>query len=784
MGIKYSRFMVFSVAVALNLYAEESFSLKKQTLEESIKQIAQKSNMPYVADGKLLKGKSSKDINNVVGVQNALNKVLEGSGLKAVIKNQTILIVEKEKEISKLQKKNKSGNDLGEVNILANENDGSVETGYLVKELKQVGPWGAKSLQDTPYSMSVMSSDLIENILASEVDQLYRKNPIVDTAESMGYWGAPTASIRGFAARNQAIDGMSISADPAGNLEEVERVEIMNGLTGFMYGSGNVGGLVNYVLKRPTYKRLTNLTVGNYGGDSYFSHLDVGNKIDDEGKFAFRINASYQDGGTIYDHQNIEKSLISGVLDWNITDNLLLQFDASHREYTVEGLNLGIDIESSYYPSAKIFDIDSINAPSWGYSETDSDRYGVKLTYNINENFTLRSRYLHKIDDLKFTAPYTNFEDNGWDVWTYAMAPREIISDAGYLYLDSSFETGDIQHKLTMGASGDFNENKWNSVNANYDWGDSSGLTYDELLNYPKTDSPSTGFKYKKSESDNINIIIGDDITFNEHWSALIGFNYTKMKTKNYNTDGSISSEYDKSELTPTLSFVYKPFEDLTTYVSYMEGLEAGSVVASRYSNAGEVLEPLTSKQYEIGAKYSFNENLLLSSALFRIEKPNEFSDEAVPQPKYVQDGEEVHQGLELTLTGKVTDNLTLMLGGTIMDLSIEDASSKELEGKKPTNAASKMAKVYAEYTLPSFNALTFTAGAYYVGKKYANTDNSFYIPSSTTFDAGLRYKTKIDKYKTTFNLNVTNLTDKKYWSSVDYLGAPRAIMYSMKMEF
>ncbi|QDF28544.1 TonB-dependent siderophore receptor [Halarcobacter anaerophilus] len=776
---------IAAMTLCINLYANEiSYTIKSQSLKEAIEVISKKSKIPYIVNGKLLENKTSKAVKDIKGTKNALNQILENSGLEAEIEDGAIIIKEKKPE-------NKSKNDLGKVDILANENDGSVETGYLVKELKQVGPWGAKSLQDTPYSMSVMSSDFISNILSSEIDQLYKMNPLIDTGVTMNYYGAPTVNIRGFTSRNVAFDGMSLSADLAGSLEEVERVEIMNGLTGFMYGSGNVGGLVNYVLKRPTYKRLTNLTVGNYGGDSYFAHLDVGNKIDEEGKFAFRINASFQDGKTIYENQNIEKGLISGALDWNISDNLILQLDASHRHYRVNRPRLAFQGMARLFkvPNADSFDTDKIYGPSWSYSETDTDKYGVNFTYNINENFTLRSRYLHKVDDLQYSGAYPTLSNDGtYGYYIYATAPREIISDAGYIYLDSKFDTGYIKHKLTLGVSGDFNKNKWYTNDTVTSW--PSGLTYDESMSYPEVEAPSNGHKYTKEKSRNINIILGDDIVFDEQWSALIGINYTTIKSKTYldtsaSIDGpEVDNSYDKSEVTPTLSLIYKPFNNLTTYFSYMEGLEEGTIVGNYYSNVGEVLEPMISKQYEIGAKYTLNENLLLSTALFRIEKPNEFSDGASPQPKYVQDGEEVHQGLELTLTGKVTDNLTLMIGGTIMDLSVEDASSKELEGKKPTRQASKMASIYAEYSIPGLKDLILTGGAYYVGKKYANTDNSLYIPSTTTFDAGLRYKTKIDKYKTTFNLNVTNLMDKKYWASPENLGAPRTIMYSMKMEF
>lgn len=118
------------------------------------------------------------------------------------------------------------------------------------------------------------------------------------------------------------------------------------------------------------------------------------------------------------------------------------------------------------------------------------------------------------------------------------------------------------------------------------------------------------------------------------------------------------------------------------------------------------------------------------------------------------------------------------------MDLSVEKHSDKTLEGKKPTNAASKMAKLYAEYNIPFISGLTVTGGAYYTGEKYGNTTNTDKIPSYTLYDAGLRYKTKLDKYPTTFLLNVSNLTGEDYWASSNYLGDPRSVAFSMKMEF
>ncbi len=84
---------------------------------------------------------------------------------------------------------------------------------------------------------------------------------------------------------------------------------------------------------------------------------------------------------------------------------------------------------------------------------------------------------------------------------------------------------------------------------------------------------------------------------------------------------------------------------------SWLHSLKSWSLLKTRGdSNRGEVLPPLVSKQYEVGAKYDINPNLLLSTALFRIEKANQYSDLATPIPSYVQDGLQVHNGVELVL--------------------------------------------------------------------------------------------------------------------------------------
>jgi len=250
---------------------------------------------------------------------------------------------------------------------------------------------------------------------------------------------------------------------------------------------------------------------------------------------------------------------------------------------------------------------------------------------------------------------------------TFTQTLRNLADEAaenygGYIYLDTRFSTFTIDHKLTLGYSSTLYKYFVRADNFVSRPG-ISGLPLSELKNIPEPDWGIFGSKPMLPVWDTQydNVLIGDNITFNDQWSAMVGLNYatTANKTRGIYGDG----HYEKSALTPTVSLLYKPIENVTAYVSYMEALQRGTRVGNTYTNYGEVFPPLVSKQYEIGAKYDINPNLLLSTALFRIEKANQFSNQATPIPTFVQDGLQVHNGVELVLTGKITDNLTIMGG-------------------------------------------------------------------------------------------------------------------------
>jgi len=669
--------------------------------------------------------------------------------------------------------------------VTAQAEEGTAEQGYRVESTKGVGLWGERSLQDTPYSITVVPEALIENAVAKDMNQIFKMTPTAQENFSVASdaTGNYRVTLRGFGVSNPVINGIASASRVAGtpSVYDLERVEVINGATGFLYGGGRVGGAVNYVTKKSTLEDLRTVTAGSYGGSTVFSHADLGGQFNQAKTFGYRINAAIQHGETTRKEERKQKTL-SVALDWRPTSDFFTELRYSYKDTTAPGPTIfwgdvnysGIDKNQSF-------------TPKWLVQEFTSHKFENNTRWKINPVFTLRTNLsLEDIDKTGGDARmYWDGRQVGAGSWFGNYAAQKYRKTGGALYLDSTFDAFGISHQLTTGYSFSTDKVKRHVVNQR-SYSVPTNITLEEFRNWRQPDTwgalVGLGPKYVSSRPQFRNVLIGDDIIFNDQWSLMVGFNYATAITRGYNSSGVRTSQYDKSVWTPTMSLSYKPMDSLTTYATYIESLENGTTVGTGYLNEGEVLPPYVSKQYELGAKYTFSERLSINASLFRLEKANRYDVPTQPMPTYTREGQQVHQGIELSIIGKLTENLSVMAGGTLMDLSIKKANNAATEGKSPTGVADRLAKIYLDYRVPSAPGLYLSAGAYYTGGKYENAANTLTIPSYTVYDLGVRYETKVGTYPTTFNLSVQNLTDKVYWAST--MGDPRTIAFTVKTRF
>ncbi|WP_305863532.1 TonB-dependent receptor plug domain-containing protein [Aliarcobacter butzleri] len=241
---------VLAILLNTSLNAEQ-FSISNLSLKQAIEEISKKSNMPYMVDGKLLDGKKSPNINNLEGIENALNEILKDTNLKSTIEDGTILI--REKAIGQgtvLEPISVNDSYLGSTT----ENSNSYTAGSMNTATKL-----DLSIRETPQSVSVVTQQQIEDKGLENITDVV--NSVTGLSSNNLDSERNSYSARGFAINNYQIDGVTTTYDSgfmtgetSQDLTMYDRVEIVRGSTGLLTGAGNPSAAINLVRKHANSK--------------------------------------------------------------------------------------------------------------------------------------------------------------------------------------------------------------------------------------------------------------------------------------------------------------------------------------------------------------------------------------------------------------------------------------------------------------------------------------------------------------------------------------------------
>lgn len=333
---------------------------------------------------------------------------------------------------------------------LALQADGTAAQGYRALLASDVGPLGSQPLLTTPYSISVLSKDLLENTQAKSIDDVLRLHPFVHSMWPVARGNPTSAVIRGFASTTSMLDNMRLQNTAFVNVEGLERVEILSGLSGFLYGATDPGGVINYVQKSPTRFSFANVT-GGLIGESGYGHADFGGAIAPGAGTYYRVNVVRQDGGTAIDHQEIERTYVSGAVDFEIGENALLQIKAFHSDFRADGSDAFWTPGAGLYPDAP--DAGKLYGQPWGFTDNRQDGANAKLAWDINETFTFRGGFTF-IEGHTSGIAINNAANSANGTYTQtgiANAAGTLTTKSGYAALDTRIVTGPIKQRITTG---------------------------------------------------------------------------------------------------------------------------------------------------------------------------------------------------------------------------------------------------------------------------------------------------------------------------------------------
>jgi iron complex outermembrane receptor protein len=662
---------------------------------------------------------------------------------------------------------------------------GDTEREPGLKDASGAALFGDTPLIETPFTVGVYAQGLMENQRAFTLDQVLRNDPGVSTAGagSAQFYNTQTYLIRGFALDPWAsyrIDGMQYvhTVEPA--LDDIERVEVLKGPAALRYGFAPSGGIVNLVRKKPTERFATSLQldVDTWGG--VYGQADTGGRVLD-GALGYRVVVAGDQYDSFYDDADGDRLFFSGYVDWRINKQVTLWVAASTQER-----------ERSTYSGGMISDTgdtvfgdpsDNFFQP-WAYTEQSSDNIAAGADIALTDGWQVRATWSLNQTDREGALNWVWAYDNGdYDVGAFMM-DQSWTSQNAEVVIEGRFATGPLVHDVAFGGSLLMTESSWPPRSFPY-LGTNNVYLPEQVFARPAW---PTG-KYTFYESAEYGLFATDTIAITERVSTLLGVRYSSLDSDDFDQGGARTGGYDDDAVNPAFALMYEPIDDLHTYLSFSQGNQAGGVVGGTFANAGSQLPPLESMQVQLGAKSVFLDGRWSGEvAVFRIEQDLVVTD---GDNRQVQEGLQVHNGLELSVWGHVADPVLVGLSGMFLDAEIDDTDIAAQEGKRPNNVPTYQARLWADWEVVQLPGLGFSANAYAVSDRYADNTETWEYDGHVVFNVGARYRWRMGPTAWTARLNVENLFDEEYYLSADTVddnnlewGSPLAARFSLQAEF
>ncbi|WP_448213209.1 TonB-dependent siderophore receptor [Colwellia sp. MEBiC06753] len=684
-------------------------------------------------------------------------------------------------------------------NDTANDNLKDIETIRIVGSRTQRISSGATGLGldsfDTPQSLSIVEQETISNYQLNDINSLFKQVTGINVDQSetdRTYFNA-----RGFDITSMHVDGAGIPFGDifVGDLDTAiyQKVEFIRGSNGLITGLGNPSGTVNYVRKRPGNdpQASVDLTLGRWS--SMRAVADVSTPLTESGSWAARTVVVHQDKESWLDLYQNNRTVFYGVIDGQIGDAVELTVGYSHQENNSDGVTWGA-VPLIYANGTQVnYPRSSTTAMDWTYWNTLNKTAFAELTWYINEdlNFTSKVNHIDYQDKSELFYTYSNTgldPDTGLGMLGY---PGKFKADDKTLIWDNSlqgtFDAWGLAHTFNLGisiADADTND---------LDYGALSG--FDPMPALPgwtgkEVTRPTWAQPYKAGFTDvTLNRFYGAlQLAVTEQLDLVLGASFIDYENKGESWGASTSTSEDGSS--PYLGFTWEPIKDLNFYGSYSDIYQP-----QYYLN--EDLEPLGSaegRSYEIGVKKRFENNLLLSLALFRTEQENlyefiEYGDgDGIDDDDYSDDfnyalyrGVSVESnGIELEVSGQVNEELSLQGGFTALTMDDEHGDDAR------TFIPRRTFKLLADYA-PSWQE-NLHAGLSLRWQSKTYFDSGYGRISQESYALIGGYIQYDINQQISLSVNLDNITDEKYLSSVRteqaFYGAPTNYSISMRWNY
>ena len=618
-----------------------------------------------------------------------------------------------------------------------------------------------EDVQKVPMSINVFSEQTLKNNTITKLDDIALYTPgllLFNTGEE----GLITPSLRGISGNISSfstpvslyLDGVPVmsSFGYTNALLDIDRIEVLKGPQGTLYGNNSEVGVINIISKKPNNKTEAKLssTFANNGKKEYQANIS-GSIIKDKFYVSLALKHEEKDGFIKNTNTNKYENKKEGDfqkinLRFTPFDNLDISFVASNSKRKDGSLN---------WAKAGQNNKAEVSSNLIGYSKPKERSYSLKVDYDINNttkftSITAKRKYKEKAAlDLDLSA-----------------------ASMVHIYRDYEFDTFSQEFKLEK----NFENTK--ILTGVYFSKEKDDIFLKRVTMMAPLGMSSLQYLNSKTYSiySNVNTRINDKFSI----SAGLRYDYEKKDLEVENS--AIKLQKDFKNISPKLSFLYDFDEDSMMYFTVAQGYKSGGFNAfiSLQDKKKFTQEELTS--YEIGYKtYLFNNTVIFNSSLYYMninDMQVELRD-ASNNPYTTNAAKAKSQGLELELQAFVSEDITLFANGSLNKTSFKEYKNNNSDYSGNTNPFAPKYNFNLGVLYENVSGYFTKVDLAGYGKTYFDPANKYFQKAYEVVNAKVGYSNK--NYEIYFYGK--NIFNKKHDATNVYLNG-RVSVYNDDKEF
>jgi iron complex outermembrane receptor protein len=575
------------------------------------------------------------------------------------------------------------------------------ERSLVLEELIVTARKREQNLQDVAVGVSLLSGKALAEAQLQNAAELTALVPTLNLQASSGP-GTSSFNIRGIGTRSFAagvepsvstmLDGVVMASSGMSfiDLVDIERVEVLRGPQGTLYGKNASGGVVHMITSDPTQELSGVVAVTAIEQDEYRLDGTISGPISD--KLSFRLTGNTVDDGgwanNAFDDKDINNSeswTVRGKLLWVVDEDLefLWSSDFSDSECNCTALSVRSIMESpdqqallqEMLPVVPSQDSQDVNNDQQTYSDVSASGHSLTVNWSL--------------DDYQLTS-ITAWRD--WENESIVDFDRRPTNPLSLSFPVLPFtEQEQFSQELRLSSE----PAEWGSfvLGAFYfDHEKKGGRAISTELAAPIF---TPGTQTVRSDFSSENYALFGEISFNvaQHWELTLGGRYTRDKLEFFEeqlgthaivfpSEATVSDDIDEDNFSPKIALQWNATDRAMLYASYVKGYK-GPALDFASIQSDQPVDAETSDAFELGLKSNWlNGRLVLNVAAFYAEYEDFQADSYVDTNDQdrlpgtfilVNAGEVSTQGIELEIIGQPTDSWTVFGGLAWTDATIED---------------------------------------------------------------------------------------------------------------